>query len=45
MDGTPCNIYQESEESKSREVSYSTEDISSLNNEQNKNWSTQHKFY
>ena len=30
MDENPCKIPQESEESKSREVSYSSEDFSSL---------------
>ena len=30
MDENPCKIHQESEESKSREVTYSSEDISSL---------------
>ena len=30
MDKNPCKIHQESEESKSREVSYSSEDCSSL---------------
>ena len=30
MDKNPCKIHQESEESKSREVSYSSEDFSSL---------------
>ena len=52
MDGNPCKIYQESEESRSREVSYYSKDFSSLlrdisrkKYEQNKNWSTQHKFY
>ena len=29
-DENPCKIHQESEESKSREVTYSSEDISSL---------------
>ena len=30
MDKNPCKIYQESKESKSREVSYSSKDFSSL---------------
>ena len=30
MDENPCKTYQESGESKSREVSYSSEDFSSL---------------
>ena len=55
MDENPYKIHQESEESKSREVSYSIEDFSSLlrdisrkNMNRMKNLSTQstqHKFY